>query len=422
MIALPFAALRCRRGVFAIMGALLLPLLLILLLLVIDYGRGLAARIRWQGIAESAAMSGAAELDQRPDAIDRALAAIQSQLRLEEEASDESQPVPLDRWEWLDRDGRPTRDARDAIGVRIVLTAAPVASFSARLVGLLQREAGQGGTRFSLTPTAQAMNDTLVCQAAPLALCTSPEITEALTDAGAIGRQIILNRSGGLQGLCPPGEACTPDRVSTRLAQPGGGICASTWAHAQPLAADPMVTALGARFGGPEVWAQSGAHPRVTRYPRDLGTQGRDGLGNGYWDREYYWRISRGQSFPGPLNAATRYQTYLYELGQSYATRGRETLYPPPPVIEPGMELIHPRPLQRPFLPLPGPLQSSALPADRTLTIGLADCGGGSTVAVRRWLRLFVTEAPDAEGLRAEIIGRAVAGQPSVYAQGRLLR
>lgn len=420
MIALTRAALTCRRGVFAIMGALLLPLLLILLLLVIDYGRGLAARIRWQGIAEAVALVGAAELDQRPDALERALVVMRTQARLEEDAAGDS--VPLDQWEWLDRDGRPTRDARDANGVRVAVTTAPVASFAARLVDLVQRTPDARDGAFTLRPTALAVNDTLVCQAAPLALCTAPDTAEALSDPSAVGRQLLLTPGEGLRGLCPPGDACSPDRIIARLAQPNGNFCASTRGTIQPLSTDSLSAALGARFGGPQVWAQSGAHPRVTRYPRDLGRQGNDGLGSGYWDRDYYWRISRGQSVPGGLAGATRYQTYLYEWGQSFAMRGRETLYPPPPVLDPGMDLIAPRPLQRPFLPLPDTLAGPAPPASRVLTIGLADCGTGAAVTLRRWLRLFVTEAPERDGLRAEIIGRAVAGEPAVYAQGRLLR
>lgn len=416
-------ALCCRRGVFAIMGALLLPLLLILLLLVIDYGRGLAARIRWQGIAESAAMAGAAELDGRADATDRALAAMRTQLRLEEEAAGERLRVPLDQWEWLDRDGRPTRDTSAAVGVRMALTTAPVRSFAARLIAVLRPTAGAEATALTLAPTARAVNDTLVCRAAPLALCIGEEAGSIVTDPTAAGRQLLLRfGAGGLQPICAPGEACTGDQAWARLAQPGGGFCASTAAQSVPLATDRVQQALAERFGNPLLWGQSGVHPLVTRYPRDLGDSGVGGLGNGYWDRDYYWRVSRGQSPPSRLGPATRYQTYLYEIGETFAMRGRETFFPVPPVPAPGREVVIPLPLQRPFLPLPEDMNPGLTPDSRVLTVGLAECGGGPAVSIRHWLRLFVTEAPDAEGLRAEVIGRAVAGGAHVYPQGRLVR
>ncbi len=416
-------ALSCQRGVFAIMGALLLPLLLILLLLVIDYGRGLAARIRWQGIAESAAMAGAAELDGRPEATDRALAAMRTQLRLEEEAAGERLRVPLDYWEWLDRDGRPTRDGPTASGVRIALTAAPVRSFASRLIGVLRPAAGAEATAFTLAPTARAVNDTLVCRATPLAVCLSEEAGAVLTDPTAAGRQMLLRfGAGGLQPICAPGEACTPDQAWARLAQPGGGFCASTMAQSVPLSEDRLRQALTDRFGSPPLWSQSGAHPLITRYPRDLGDSGVGGLGNGYWDRDYYWRISRGQSLPSRLGPATRYQTYLYEIGESFAMRGRETFFPVPPVSVPGRDVIVPLPLQRPFLPLPEEMNPALAPESRVVTVGLADCGGAPAISIRQWLRLFVTEAPDADGLRAEVIGRAVAGGAHIYPQGRLVR
>src|SRR3546814_3191231 len=55
-----------------------------------------------------------------------------------------------------------------------------------------------------------------------------------------------------------------------------------------------------------------------------------------------YWLEKHGSAAPVALDGATRYQTYLYELGESFARRGRETLYPVSDPLPTGYDVVVP--------------------------------------------------------------------------------
>src|SRR3546814_20977913 len=65
-------------------------------------------------------------------------------------------------------------------------------------------------------------------------------------------------------------------------------------------------------------------------------------LGNGNWYLDRYWLEKHGSAVPVALDGATRYQTYLYELGESFARRGRETQYPVSDPTPAGFEIVVP--------------------------------------------------------------------------------
>jgi hypothetical protein len=106
-----------------------------------------------------------------------------------------------------------------------------------------------------------------------------------------------------------------------------------------------IVDAINSRFdltGNP--WPNPA--PDVINYPRDaeLIASSSEKLGSGDWDLSGYWTAKHGGSVPADLAGATRYQTYLYELGMPFARNGKQTLYPMPDdgTLPTGYDLITP--------------------------------------------------------------------------------
>ncbi len=169
-------------------------------------------------------------------------------------------------------------------------------------------------------------------------------------------------------------------------------------------------------------------------------------IGNGSWNRNGYWAAKHnGDALPGDLVNATRYQTYLYELGETYAKNGGRTLYPVPnplpagyaTVVSPGPAIpVAANPPDRNDPDFDGVPQTAATPdaRRRLIKIALLKCqelgvaGYGIYPTEGRFLEAFVTEhvrgpaEPYGGRILAEVV-RILTNQNSedFYANARLV-
>jgi hypothetical protein len=100
---------------------------------------------------------------------------------------------------------------------------------------------------------------------------------------------------------------------------------------------------INARFDVPgNPWPNPA--PNVINFPRDADiiADPNAKLGSGNWDLAGYWMDKHGVAPPADLTGATRYQAYLYELGEEFARNGRETLYPVPASLPAGYTTVTP--------------------------------------------------------------------------------
>ncbi|MFD2263794.1 pilus assembly protein TadG-related protein [Lacibacterium aquatile] len=422
--------LRDRRGVFAVMTALLLPLVLALLLIVVDFGRAMSARTQSQGIADTAALTAASHLDRRADALDRATLAAREMVERAQATGGTLLPPRLERIDWWTADGRATNDPHRAAGVSVALEPESLPSFSA---GLLRTFAGSVPAAFSIAPKARAANEALTCRAEPLVLCRPEDLSDDPAAARWAGRQMRLTsvgrRPGQLLPLCLADGRCGVSAVLAALRNPADAPCASPDAEIAPLTFPDIKNAITERLGPPDLWTPN-AHPALSRYPRDLSLATGDdsGFGNAFWDRAYYWRAVRGSVPPTDLVQASRFQTQLYERERAYAAHRLETLAPPPTALPPEFERVNPPHVVRAYPPvardrLPSPTYLSDI-RHRILTVGLADCrdeAHARTLTVGNRLRMFLTEPPDRTAIYAEVIGPVPNGDPERVSQGRLV-
>ncbi len=148
----------------------------------------------------------------------------------------------------------------------------------------------------------------------------------------------------------------------------------------------------------------------VINYPHDINMSEQKVLGNGNWPRSTYWFDKHGGvALPAELQNATRYQTYLYELGESFAAKGGQTLYPVPNPLPAGFQLVTPPPRYVPLAADAADRRDSdydgepqtapaADPRRRLVKVALLKCdqlgvaGSGTYPTNGRFLEVFVTQ------------------------------
>lgn len=127
-----------------------------------------------------------------------------------------------------------------------------------------------------------------------------------------------------------------------------------------------------------------------------------------------YWSSTHpGDAEPAGLAGYSRYQTYLYELGERFARNGKQTLYPVPSPLPAGYTVVTPPPRDLPA----GGAPTSTVSADikrRQVRVAVLKCealgvaGAHSYPTYGRYVDMFLTEAvtapPNADAY-AEIIG-----------------
>jgi len=190
-----------------------------------------------------------------------------------------------------------------------------------------------------LQAEAVAQPDPYMCHAPPLMICDLGENDPMLdlTSGDVVGRQVVLKPPQG-GGFWAPGNYGL-------LALPDGSIGASALENAlaavEPqdcyglevgtapgVKTNKVQNGINARFDHETTWPYPA--PNVIHYPKDEDVL--DGsatkLGNGNWDLATYWSDKHATPLPDDLMDATRYQVYLYELGETFARNGDLTVYP----------------------------------------------------------------------------------------------
>lgn len=388
--------------------------------LALDIGRMSVLRAQMQHRADAGAMAGATQLDGRPGAQERAR-------RLAVDAISQTSGIPGDGgalsvesvrfFSAVAPDPVPATGDEDSLFLDVVL--APK-----RIDFLLGDAVTATGRSRSAAMTARAVAQPrpYICDAPPLMLCDPAEANQGfdLDDPATIGRLIRLKP--------PPGGGSWAPGNFGLLALPDGTIGASALSNAL-AAVEPaecysldVTTAPGVKFnqirdglnarfdlpgGGP--WPA----PNVINYPRDANQVSDPDatFGSGAWDLDGYWHAKHGGSPPGDLAGATRYQVYLYEMGEAFARSGRQTLWPLPetlpegfaPVTPPGPNLVvdaaHPHDPDHDGAPSQ-PVASNG-PARRLLKVAVLECvaegvrGRHTYPTNGNFVEVFMTETVD---------------------------
>ena len=326
--------------------------------LALDVGRLGSVRAQMQNAADAAALAGAMELDQTTDAIARATAiatnAATNRSMFQTVAGTPDITVQtVTFYSEFDTTTSPvtstvTTDDFDAYFIQVVVTP--------RQVNLLLEPAiavGTGGTAtgtITVTAMAVATLDIIICNSPPMMICDPLEDTPPidLSDTSNAGRQMIVKLPvGGIPGapgqfglLCPT-SGCGAMNIGNAIAEPDPSSCLDSEVTTAPGAIAMTVSqAINTRFGTSAMFNPDYAAPNVINFPRATDINNTDTLFNNIWDRTDYWddldvtHPVNGPGVPGALTNATRYQTYLYELGLNYeasggASGGGITIYPP---------------------------------------------------------------------------------------------
>ena len=184
--------------------------------------------------------------------------------------------------------------------------------------------------------------------------------------------------------------------------------------------------------------------PNVINYPldNDLIADPDVFIGSGAWDIDTYWLDKHGVTAPADLAGASRYQAYLYELGETFARNGKETSYPIPSegapagftTVTPGVADIPVDPAN-PTLPdydgVPQNTPASNGPARRLVKVALLQCiadginGHGTYPTHGRFVEMFITQEvrdpPDA-GIYGEIVrSLSPLNEPEFHANVKLV-
>jgi len=363
---------RDRRGAVAIYAAFAGTLALSGGVLALDIGRVVVLRSQMQNAADAAALSGAAQLDGQSDAITRATAAASGALSNSSNLSDTAGAFTVQSITFYDgTDPTPvvTAVGGDAVYVEITLAPRTISIFLAPILQTIS--SGAAVEQFTLEATAQAGISIITCAAPPFMACNPSEGGDAaddLLDADNAGRQ-LLTKSGPGGGslapgnfglLCPTSGNCGAANVSDALAN-DPGLC-----YTSEVTTSPGVQTQQARNGINARMDAGNKNPKnpaqnIMDYGRDSDMSGSTIVGNGDWDPETYWTTNHaGETEPTDLVDYTRYQIYLYELGETFYRDENKTIYPITGITLPtGYNTVTPAAASIPAAGVPTPTASS---------------------------------------------------------------
>ena len=416
---------RDRRGAVAIYAAFAGTLALSGGVLALDIGRVVVLRSQMQNAADAAALSGAAQLDGQSDAITRATAAASGALSNSSNLSDTAGAFTVQSITFYDgTDPTPvvTAVGGDAVYVEITLAPRTISIFLAPILQTIS--SGAAVEQFTLEATAQAGISIIPCAAPPFMACNPSEGGDAaddLLDADNAGRQ-LLTKSGPGGGslapgnfglLCPTSGNCGAANVSDALAN-DPGLC-----YTSEVTTSPGVQTQQARNGINARMDAGNKNPKnpaqnIMDYGRDSDMSGSTIVGNGDWDPETYWTTNHaGETEPTDLVDYTRYQIYLYELGETFYRDENKTIYPITGITLPtGYNTVTPAAASIPAAGVPTPTASSDIKR-RVLKIAVMNCtelgvqGSGTYPTYGRYVEVFLTEEMESTqaATYTEIIG-----------------
>jgi len=300
----------------------------------------------------------------------------------------------------------------------------------------------------SITATSVAQANPLMCHAPPLMTCDPAETGGIdVMDSDNAGIQMLLKAGQGNSQLAPgnfgvleTGYGPGANNVEQALADVEPPGCSSNEVTTEPgNMARKVEWGMNARFNGSShPWRA----PNVQNYPRDTafetsssssgnGNSGNGNSGNGNsesssadsdvyygsgdWDSEGYWRDNHdSDQLPNALDDASRYQVYLYEIGETFDRDGMKTVYPVSSEVPDGYTRVTPSGADLPADGSPDGSVASNGALRRVITVAILQCvsddvrGRGTYPTYGKYINAFVTEeagGPPNSQIYGEIIG-----------------
>lgn len=425
--------------------------------LAVDFGRSVLLRSQMQNAADAAALAGVVHLDGKDGARARATAVASN-------AASNASNMPST--------GTGTNLAVADVNFYTTVSPSPVAAttdIEAKVIEVVlgsqtveyllaplmkNTGGGSGPDRIQLGARAVARTRPFLCHAPPLMMCdlaeTNPADDPTLT--ANVGRQIRLKEPQAGGGTWTPGNfglLSLPDGSSGAV-DISGALAAVQPEDCYQL---DVVTATGsktnmvkdgvnARFDISPI--NEPPAPNVINYPRDqaLIADSTASIGDAVWDIDGYWMAKHGAAAPAELAGATRYQAYLFELGETFARNARETVYPVPSGGAPaGYTVVTPFApdlavdASNPTLPdydgVPQNTPASNGPARRLVQVALLQCvadsinGKGTYPTHGRYVEMFITEEvrdPPEAAIYGEIVrSLSTIDDPEFHANANII-
>jgi len=421
--------------------------------LAIDFGRASLLRTQMQNRADAGAMAAAVYLDGTDGARGRASAVAMQATQQYSFIPSTAAELTVDSVNFY-REIKPAKIAAtsdaDSKFIEVNLNAQTMDSLFMPVLNFLTGGTGDGDTILQATATAQPAP--YICHAPPLMLCDFAEVSavDDLRLPQNAGRQVRLKEPQSQSSPWAPGNFGL-------LALPNGSSGASAIAGAlaavqpQDCYSLDVTTAPGNKTNqiknGMNARFDKGGYPHpapnVINYPRDqeLLANPNAKLGSGTWDLNGYWAGKHGGPPPADLAGASRYQTYLFELGVSYARNGRQTAYPLPNGVPAGFTLVvppgadvpsdpsHPADNDKDGVPGGAPAPNGAL--RRVAQVAQIQCfaenvhGQGTYPTNGNYIEAFITEEvrdPPQAAIYGEVIrGLTPAESPDFHANVKLV-
>ncbi len=322
--------------------------------LAVDYGRLAVVKTQMQDRADAGAMAAAVYLDLKPGAMARATDVATNAARQYSTIAGNTElsvASVLFYSEFTPNKIVATGD-EDAKYVEVVLQSKQIDIFFTPVLSMVSSTAASNMQELNAHAVASA--DPFICNAPPLMMCDPGELDPGfdLSDPANTGRLFRLKEPQAGGGPWAPGNFGL-----LKLPDGSGGAAALQAALAAVTPPDCYALEVSTAPGGKTTQIKKGMNarfdvtgapdpaPNVINYPRDADMIADPDLtyGDGNWDRSGYWSDKHsGAPLPGDLATASRYQTYLYELGLEYASNGSQTIYPAPDPVPAGYNTVTP--------------------------------------------------------------------------------
>ena len=390
--------------------------------LAVDFGRAAVLRTQMQDRADAGAMAAAVYLDFKPGAMARAEDVARNAIQQFSNLSGNGSELRVAAVNFFsDYTATPPVVATgddDARYLQVVLESRRIDYFFQPILAFMS---GGGTSSQELNSYAVAASDPFICKVPPLMMCNPAEADPTLDLAleANVGRQFVLKPP-------PSGGAWVPGNFALlETASGAAGAAAIAAAIAAVNAPDcytldvttatgvkavQIADALNARF---DINSYPDPAPNVMAYPQDdvIAADPTLDVGDGVWDDVTYWDEKQGNS-PVPLDLAnaSRYQTYLFELDETFARNGKLTLMPPPDPLPAGYVLVDPPAPKIPkaadpakdknpwFDGIPSQTPASNGYKRRLLQIAVLNCvaegikGSGTYPSNGNYVEMFITE------------------------------
>ncbi len=378
--------------------------------LALDIGRVVVLRSQMQNAADAAALSAAAQLDGQSGAITRGIAAASNAISNTTNLSDTAGAFTVQSITYYDgTDPTPvvTNDDSEAVYVEVTLAPRTITIFLAPALQAVS--SGAVAEQFTLEGTARAGIMPIVCAAPPYMACNPSEggdPADDLLDADNAGRLLLtkVGPGGGTLApgnfglLCPSSGNCGAANVGNALAN-DPGLCYTSVVTTSPGSqTQQALNGINARMDSGNKNPKSPAQ-NIMNYGRDSDMSGSTIIGNGSWDPVSYWTINHpSDSQPSDLADYTRYQVYLYELGETFYRNENKTVYPTTGITPPsGYSTVSPASAIVPAAGVPSSSASSDIKR-RVLKVAVLNCGAlgvqgsGDYPTYGRYVEVFLTE------------------------------